>query len=349
MSNELEDIFEIGKRLTSTAEEGNTNTFSSLNKRTATNDIHLLSQQTLQNIHNKQDNYIPKSKQRKSKYSNSVITKQDNDIIELEVVPPQKTDLNKLLSGTSIVLDTPATEALKYSDNIELDSAELDNVFAEDENQQEFNLQNDTAALRALIQSTLDKILDNIDVSLARHEAMAPATWSAEADYLSQLTGSDADDTDLTSLPDTNNNDINNMNEKDVLEDMLKNERLSSLTQKLEDSYEKILNILLRATASQTVPENLDFWNKINDLLKDPVYLVRQRRSYRHHRRQHRRRQRMMRMRKFRLRMRQHIRRQLAITYGHVSPCPWRDRFYCMNGGTCVIIGDLDVKTCRSV
>lgn len=38
---------------------------------------------------------------------------------------------------------------------------------------------------------------------------------------------------------------------------------------------------------------------------------------------------------------------RLSISYRHVQPCTYADRFYCMNGGTCVFVGALDIKTCR--
>lgn len=38
---------------------------------------------------------------------------------------------------------------------------------------------------------------------------------------------------------------------------------------------------------------------------------------------------------------------RLSISYRHVQPCEYSDRFYCMNGGTCVFVGALDIKTCR--
>nr|KAG5692498.1 hypothetical protein BaRGS_018703 [Batillaria attramentaria] len=38
---------------------------------------------------------------------------------------------------------------------------------------------------------------------------------------------------------------------------------------------------------------------------------------------------------------------RLSISYRHVQPCDYADRFYCMNGGTCVFVGALDIKTCR--
>ena len=37
----------------------------------------------------------------------------------------------------------------------------------------------------------------------------------------------------------------------------------------------------------------------------------------------------------------------LDIAYTHVVPCVFADRFYCLNGGTCVFVGALDIKTCR--
>ena len=38
---------------------------------------------------------------------------------------------------------------------------------------------------------------------------------------------------------------------------------------------------------------------------------------------------------------------RLSISYRHVQPCSYKDRYYCMNGGTCVFVGALDIKTCR--
>ncbi len=37
----------------------------------------------------------------------------------------------------------------------------------------------------------------------------------------------------------------------------------------------------------------------------------------------------------------------IDITYTHVVPCVYADRYYCLNGGTCVFVGALDLKTCR--
>ena len=36
-----------------------------------------------------------------------------------------------------------------------------------------------------------------------------------------------------------------------------------------------------------------------------------------------------------------------VIFSAHTSPCNWSDRFYCLNGGTCVFVHALEIKTCR--
>lgn len=228
--------------------------------------------------------------------------------------PPGRVDVTQLLSGKTPTDDPKGGKASDVTDiphNIVL------------------SLQNDTDSLRALIQKTVEKILDSLESQLLLHEEQSPQTFEAESDYLSNL--------DSPESPE----DASSTNE---LEEMLKNERVSELQQKIEASYEHVLSVLLEATASQTVPENLDFWQKVSEILEESTYLSRTRRSYNKQRRGYRRR---LRMRRFRMRMRTYIRRQLAINYGHVSPCGYHDRYYCMNGGTCVIIGDLDIKTCR--
>ena len=36
-----------------------------------------------------------------------------------------------------------------------------------------------------------------------------------------------------------------------------------------------------------------------------------------------------------------------VVFSAHTSPCNWADRFYCLNGGTCVFVHALEIKTCR--
>lgn len=36
-----------------------------------------------------------------------------------------------------------------------------------------------------------------------------------------------------------------------------------------------------------------------------------------------------------------------VVFSAHTSPCNWSDRFYCLNGGTCVFVHALEIKTCR--
>ncbi|KAK6182718.1 hypothetical protein SNE40_010339 [Patella caerulea] len=38
---------------------------------------------------------------------------------------------------------------------------------------------------------------------------------------------------------------------------------------------------------------------------------------------------------------------ELDFTYTHVVACLHSDRYYCLNGGRCVYVGALDIKTCR--
>ena len=36
-----------------------------------------------------------------------------------------------------------------------------------------------------------------------------------------------------------------------------------------------------------------------------------------------------------------------VVFSAHTSPCDWSDRYYCLNGGTCVFVHALEIKTCR--
>ena len=36
-----------------------------------------------------------------------------------------------------------------------------------------------------------------------------------------------------------------------------------------------------------------------------------------------------------------------VVFSAHTSPCDWSDRKYCLNGGTCVFVHALEIKTCR--
>ncbi|GFN82324.1 gephyrin [Plakobranchus ocellatus] len=103
--------------------------------------------------------------------------------------------------------------------------------------------------------------------------------------------------------------------------------------------YERdVMNAVLKAIASGKIPEDVHFWRNVSNLLDSTSYLSRTRRSS-----YWRRRTRTRNSRRFEARMRA----RFTIRYDHVRPCRRRDRYYCLNGGTCVFVVALDIKTCR--
>uniref|UniRef100_A0A0B7A7A2 EGF-like domain-containing protein n=1 Tax=Arion vulgaris TaxID=1028688 RepID=A0A0B7A7A2_9EUPU len=97
-----------------------------------------------------------------------------------------------------------------------------------------------------------------------------------------------------------------------------------------QDHVDDVLAAVNKAVASRTVPRDAQFWRNVSSYLDSSDYLSRTRRSPDRKRKRN-----------------GHHFVHLSITYGHVMPCQHKDRFYCMNGGTCVFVGALDIKTCR--
>ena len=185
-------------------------------------------------------------------------------------------------------------------------------------------VQNDTESLRILIQKTIEKMFDRLEAHILFHDVEVP----------------DSGDMASTSHDSSSRHSWDNPASNGEFEEMLVDERLSAWQQHIEQSYQHVLSILLEATSLQTIPENLEFWKRVYAILENSNYLSRTKRSPRRGRRRRP-------GYRYRARFLKHMRRQLMINYGHVTPCAWKDRFYCMNGGTCVMIGDLDIKTCR--
>ncbi|CAL1542165.1 unnamed protein product [Lymnaea stagnalis] len=99
-------------------------------------------------------------------------------------------------------------------------------------------------------------------------------------------------------------------------------------------SYRKDQDVpaaVLKAVLTGSVPTDREFWQNLSSYLDSKPYLSRSRRNADDY------------MNQFRRKMRA----RLSITYGHVMPCEYQDRYYCMNGGTCVFVGALKLKTCR--
>uniref|UniRef100_A0A0B7BBJ4 EGF-like domain-containing protein n=1 Tax=Arion vulgaris TaxID=1028688 RepID=A0A0B7BBJ4_9EUPU len=87
---------------------------------------------------------------------------------------------------------------------------------------------------------------------------------------------------------------------------------------------------VIKAVTSRKIPKEAQFWRKVSAYLDSDDYLSRTRRN-------------AASKKKHKGRRVMHV----SITYGHVMPCEHKDRFYCMNGGTCVYVGALDIRTCR--
>ena len=113
-----------------------------------------------------------------------------------------------------------------------------------------------------------------------------------------------------------------------------------------ETVYEsKVMSAVVKALALGKVPEDVYFWRNMSRLLDSNSYLSRTRRSP--YRSRYLRRRRPRPYSRSSSRYVALLRARFAITYNHVRPCLRRDRFYCMNGGTCVFVVALDIKTCR--
>uniref|UniRef100_A0A2C9LLL8 EGF-like domain-containing protein n=1 Tax=Biomphalaria glabrata TaxID=6526 RepID=A0A2C9LLL8_BIOGL len=87
---------------------------------------------------------------------------------------------------------------------------------------------------------------------------------------------------------------------------------------------------MMEASDSGALSSDPEFWKTLSTYMDAP-YLTRIRRNAEEYKRE----------------FRQRMRARLSITYGHVMPCEYKDRFYCMNSGTCVFVGALKIKTCR--
>ncbi|BFZ11675.1 hypothetical protein BsWGS_14713 [Bradybaena similaris] len=98
---------------------------------------------------------------------------------------------------------------------------------------------------------------------------------------------------------------------------------------KLSDENGSVMEEVIKAVTVRKVPKDMRFWQRLSDYLDSSSYRSRSRRSPQGKKRKG------------------HRYVHLSITYGHVMPCEYKDRFYCMNAGTCVFVGALDIKTCR--
>ncbi|RUS89089.1 hypothetical protein EGW08_003152 [Elysia chlorotica] len=111
-----------------------------------------------------------------------------------------------------------------------------------------------------------------------------------------------------------------------------------------DDRLEReVMSAVVKALSRGKVPEDMYFWRNVSRLLDSNAYLSRTRRSsYR---------SRYLRMRRPYVRVPPSYMATLQelykISFNHVRPCYRRDRYYCMNGGNCVFVIALDIKTCR--
>lgn len=121
-------------------------------------------------------------------------------------------------------------------------------------------------------------------------------------------------------IPNTGSSDVDENEEDELL----------SHEQQHFEHVNDVTAAVIKAVASRTVPKDAQFWMNVSTYLDSSDYLSRTRRSPDRSRKRGRP---------------QYV--HLSITYGHVMPCEHKDRFYCMNGGTCVFVGALDIKTCR--
>lgn len=96
-----------------------------------------------------------------------------------------------------------------------------------------------------------------------------------------------------------------------------------------DENVGSVVEEVIKAVTARKVPKDTRFWQKLSEYLDSSSYRSRSRRSPEGRKRKG------------------HRYLHLSITYGHVMPCEYKDRFYCMNGGTCVFVDALDIKTCR--
>ncbi|XP_005090820.1 uncharacterized protein LOC101848794 [Aplysia californica] len=204
--------------------------------------------------------------------------------------------------------------------------------------------EDDFESLQALIQETVHKMVERLDFNVLSHEERHHGSDVSSPPSSSSFSSSSFADTQNGGrLQDPKHQSIKakHLGDKNSLKHWEKNstdEHFLGWQEQFEESYNRVLNALLDATVSQSVPENFEFWRNVSSILDSSIYLSRTKRRSPRRRSRHP---------AFKARFLQHMRRQLAINYGHVTPCEYKDRFYCMNGGTCVIIGTLDIKTCR--
>lgn len=125
---------------------------------------------------------------------------------------------------------------------------------------------------------------------------------------------------------------INHVTGEDQLEDNNPDHKRRPETHLEDGDVNDVTAAVIKAMASRTVPRDVQFWKNVSSYLDSSAYLSRTRRSPSRSRKRN---------------GPQYV--HLSITYGHVMPCEHKDRFYCMSGGTCVFVGALDIKTCRSV
>ena len=104
-----------------------------------------------------------------------------------------------------------------------------------------------------------------------------------------------------------------------------------------------VMSAVVTALARGKVPEDMYFWRNVSRFLDSNAYLSRTRRSS--YRSRYLRRRRLYSRNSSRYMAR--LRGMASIHYNHVRPCLRRDRYYCMNRGTCVFVAALDIKTCR--
>lgn len=202
----------------------------------------------------------------------------------------------------------------------------------------DFNEGNEVDSVETLIHRTVKKMEHILEKRIHQNKDIFPAlqyksqsgslkfngghvnTGQAPSDVSSTNSATKQDITDSVML---DNSQVRNDDESKEN----RSELLLRKPQGQDDHAGDITTAVIKAVASGKVPKDSRFWKGVSEYLDSDEYLRRIRRSPQHIRKQH------------------YV--HVSITYGHVVPCEYKDRFYCMNGGTCVFVGALDIKTCR--